>query len=265
MEPEILQEFIKHAESYLPTIRGGILVCSQEGNAYGELHTSLRQVQIIKDSASVFELDDIKNAAEELESEIAPLAAGKKISFPMSNRANFWTSSPVLEANLTKLSFTADFFPDDVTDFIEESFENLQINTASKRSQLSMRVNGKKNLRLTRKCSRFSRSKPKTFCRISTRIWRISRNNPNNRESLLEVRRSAHTLKGSAGIVGLKQLSDLAHRVEDLLDFMAENEIESNEKIFELLLTSTDCLNRWSAATRISWRKRRKNFEILKN
>jgi chemotaxis protein histidine kinase CheA len=30
---------------------------------------------------------------------------------------------------------------------------------------------------------------------------------PNSREALLEIRRNAHTLKGSAGIVGLKHLS----------------------------------------------------------
>ncbi len=65
---------------------------------------------------------------------------------------------------------------------------------------------------------------------------------PNNREALLEIRRSAHTLKGSAGIVGFAKLSTLAHRVEDLLDYLAENEIEGNNKVFELLLASTECL-----------------------
>lgn len=67
-------------------------------------------------------------------------------------------------------------------------------------------------------------------------------NDPDNKDSLWEIRRNAHTFKGSAGIVGLKQLSELAHRVEDLLDRLAEAKSGSNDRIFELLRSSTDCL-----------------------
>ncbi len=65
---------------------------------------------------------------------------------------------------------------------------------------------------------------------------------PNDSDSLWEVRRNAHTFKGSAGIVGLKQLSEVAHRVEDLLDRLAETKCGANEKIVELLHASTNCL-----------------------
>ncbi len=76
---------------------------------------------------------------------------------------------------------------------------------------------------------------------INENLERLEQN-PNNREALLEIRRSSHTLKGSAGIVGLKRLSRLAHKVEDLLDFISEHEIDSNEEIFQLLLAATDCI-----------------------
>lgn len=67
-------------------------------------------------------------------------------------------------------------------------------------------------------------------------------NDPNDSDSLWEIRRNAHTFKGSAGIVGLKQLSELAHRVEDLLDRMAEIKCGSNERVIELLHSATQCL-----------------------
>lgn len=239
MDSEILQEFIRHAESYLPTIRGGILVCSQEGNAYGELHASLRQVQIIKDSAGVFELNDIKQSAEELEIELEPLVAARNQLSDEQSR-NLLDKLAVLEATLTKLSFKADFFPDDVTDFVEESFENLQINKPSEETAFDA-DEWEEEFEIDEEMLEvFALEAEDLLQNINSHLAHLA-NNPNNRESLLEVRRSAHTLKGSAGIVGLKQLSGLAHRVEDLLDFMAENEIEGNEKIFELLLTSTDC------------------------
>lgn len=65
---------------------------------------------------------------------------------------------------------------------------------------------------------------------------------PNDRDALWEIRRNAHTFKGAAGIVGLKKPSELAHRVEDLLDYLSENKIGPNETIIELLHVSTNCL-----------------------
>src|SRR5690606_24317781 len=52
---------------------------------------------------------------------------------------------------------------------------------------------------------------------------------PANSDALWEIRRNAHTFKGAAGIVGFKKPSELAHRVEDLLDHLAENKISSND------------------------------------
>ncbi|MGC2238805.1 MAG: hybrid sensor histidine kinase/response regulator [Pyrinomonadaceae bacterium] len=239
MESEILQEFVRHAESYLPTIRGGILVCAQEGNAHGELYASLRQVQIIKDSASAFELPEIQKAAEALEIEIEPLVAAKTQLSDEQSRGLLDKLS-VLEAYLTKFSFSVDFFTDDVADFVDESFDNLQINKPSEEADFDADEWGEEFEIDEEMLEVFALEAEDLLQNINTNLALLE-TSPANREALLEVRRSAHTLKGSAGIVGLKKLSDLAHRVEDLLDFMAENEIDGNEKIFELLLTSTDC------------------------
>ena len=71
--------------------------------------------------------------------------------------------------------------------------------------------------------------------------------NPNDKDSLWEIRRNAHTFKGSAGIVGLKQISELAHRVEDLLDRLAESSSDSNASILNILRASFDCLKALTA------------------
>lgn len=76
---------------------------------------------------------------------------------------------------------------------------------------------------------------------IDASLENLSRD-PADSDSLWEIRRNAHTFKGSAGIVGLKQLSELAHRVEDLLDRMAETKCGSNPRIITLLHNSTECL-----------------------
>ncbi|MDH4319809.1 MAG: Hpt domain-containing protein, partial [Desulfobulbaceae bacterium] len=57
-----------------------------------------------------------------------------------------------------------------------------------------------------------------------------------------DVRRSVHTLKGSAGSVGLKMVTALSHRMEDLLDLLYEGELKWNNDISDLLSSSGDVL-----------------------
>lgn len=65
---------------------------------------------------------------------------------------------------------------------------------------------------------------------------------PNDSEARLEIRRAAHTLKGSASIVGLKRLAGVAHRVEDLLDAPVARQTGGAEQIFNFLKTAVECL-----------------------
>jgi hypothetical protein len=48
VDAELIQAFIQEAESYLPIIRGGILIGASTAAAGGELETSLRQIHTIK-------------------------------------------------------------------------------------------------------------------------------------------------------------------------------------------------------------------------
>ena len=59
--------------------------------------------------------------------------------------------------------------------------------------------------------------------------------------ALGDVRRAAHTLKGAAGAVGMEAVTRISHRMEDLLDHLAETNQNANEKQIHLLL-ATACL-----------------------
>ena len=65
---------------------------------------------------------------------------------------------------------------------------------------------------------------------------------PDNRAVLQEVRRSTHTLKGAAGVVGLTTAARVAHRMEDLLDELYENHTSVGRDALNLLLRSTDVI-----------------------
>jgi chemosensory pili system protein ChpA (sensor histidine kinase/response regulator) len=66
---------------------------------------------------------------------------------------------------------------------------------------------------------------------------------PDDSESLAEVRRSAHTLKGAAAMVGLRAVSALSHRMEDLLGAIADGMVEPTRDVPLLLLAATDRLH----------------------
>ncbi len=61
-------------------------------------------------------------------------------------------------------------------------------------------------------------------------------------EALADVRRASHTLKGAAAAVNLQAATRLAHRMEDLLDQLAENQQGATKQQVRLLLTTADHL-----------------------
>ena len=65
---------------------------------------------------------------------------------------------------------------------------------------------------------------------------------PSDHNQIQEVRRSAHSLKGTAAMVGFRNIMQLAHRMEDLLDLVFEDEIQLTPELNRLLAESTDAL-----------------------
>lgn len=66
------------------------------------------------------------------------------------------------------------------------------------------------------------------------------RSDRSDAESLGQVRRSTHTLKGAAAAVGLEVVTRLTHRMEDLLDYLADSQTEPTEDQVGLFLRTTD-------------------------
>jgi chemosensory pili system protein ChpA (sensor histidine kinase/response regulator) len=64
-----------------------------------------------------------------------------------------------------------------------------------------------------------------------------------DREALRVVLRGVHTLKGAAGAVGIRPVVRLAHRMEDLLERLDENQLPVDQPILNLLLATTDALD----------------------
>ncbi|MBX7219011.1 MAG: Hpt domain-containing protein [Blastocatellia bacterium] len=65
---------------------------------------------------------------------------------------------------------------------------------------------------------------------------------PGNLEMMEGIRRAAHTLKGAAGMVGYRVVSQVAHRMEDLLDKLHNSEMQVTPEILNLLFVTSDML-----------------------
>ncbi len=66
--------------------------------------------------------------------------------------------------------------------------------------------------------------------------------NAGRMSAIQDVRRSAHTIKGAAGSVGLRLVSKLSHRMEDLLDVLFRAQQPVTSSALALLYDTTDAL-----------------------
>jgi len=66
--------------------------------------------------------------------------------------------------------------------------------------------------------------------------------NPEDKETINEIFRSAHTLKGMSGTMGFESMSGLTHKMEDVLDLIRTDKIMVEPYIVDLLFKCLDSL-----------------------
>jgi two-component system chemotaxis sensor kinase CheA len=71
---------------------------------------------------------------------------------------------------------------------------------------------------------------------------------PGNTALIHDLLRNAHTLKGSARMVGLEGISAIAHRMEDALQALEEGSKSVDGDVIDLLLQGSDAISRMAAA-----------------
>src|SRR5262245_35405163 len=75
---------------------------------------------------------------------------------------------------------------------------------------------------------------------------------PTERETLARVFRTLHTVKGTAGFLGLPKLQSVAHAAEHLLSRLRGGELIFNAAIASALLAAADAIRRMLAALEAS-------------
>jgi len=79
---------------------------------------------------------------------------------------------------------------------------------------------------------------------LESQIHKTATISVSQREEIRQIRRSVHTLKGAAAVVGLKDISGWAHNLEDFLDWLYETANEISPEIVLVVADSIDLLER---------------------
>ncbi len=72
--------------------------------------------------------------------------------------------------------------------------------------------------------------------------------NPTNKDTIEEIFRAAHTLKGAAGMFGFRAIERVMHRMESLFDNVRKGKLVANADTIDAVFQGLDCLKKLLAA-----------------
>jgi CheY-like chemotaxis protein len=224
---------IEESEALLAAIRNGVLVHLQDGLVPSHLRLPLESAQQLSSLAPSLDDEDVKSTADVLTTWLALLAAE---SAPISDtRArSILDQITMVEVALNALKSRTDWSNVDLAEFLDETFNDLQIKKPERKDEFE----------IDSEMAEIFREEAESLLETIQANLEILRNEPDHREALWEIKRAAHTFKGASGVVGFKRASTLAHRIEGLLADLSERDSGSSKEVVVVLLKATECLPR---------------------
>jgi chemosensory pili system protein ChpA (sensor histidine kinase/response regulator) len=257
-DPAILLAFVDEARSYLPGIREGLLAYVADESQTSDIQSAYRLTHTIAGAASMVGLDELSAFARSTENilEEFALVGGtlspdrgaevlghldeieQRLAVIADVAAAGVAASPdaadPLAASLGDM-FTFDGSEDlgpEPLSFGNEGLEDAPADEDIDPEMLEIfRLEAEEHLRT-----------------VSASLVVLDRT-PGDRPTLKDIRRSAHTLKGAAAVVGFQSVTKLAHRMEDLLDALYDNEQPATPALTSLLLAATEQLEQLVGGT----------------
>jgi chemotaxis protein histidine kinase CheA len=257
-DPAILLAFVDEARSYLPGIRDGLLAYLADENQASEIQSAYRLTHTIAGAASMVGLDELSAFARGTENilEEFALVGGtlspdrgadvlgqldeieQRLAVIADVAAADADASPAADPLVASFgeAFVFDGSPDDLgpepLSFGNEGLEDAPADEDIDPEMLEIfRLEAEEHLRT-----------------VSASLVVLDRT-PGDRPTLKDIRRSAHTLKGAAAVVGFQSVTKLAHRMEDLLDALYDNEQPATPALTSLLLAATEQLEQLVGGT----------------
>ncbi|MEP6788792.1 MAG: Hpt domain-containing protein, partial [Acidobacteriota bacterium] len=230
MDRQKVQSFIKSAGVDLSSVRSSLLIAAQIGDM-SDLMGSRHSLARLKTEAAEIGLSAVADMAADCEAALCQLAGTKSASPHQANAA--LDAVARIEAALWNTPLQSSDFLTDVSEFVDASFDEL-VPPPKEAHELAVT-----EFEIDEETLEVFRSEADELLANIVNDLRILSASPDDKNALWDIRRNAHTFKGAAGIVGLKNAAEVAHRMEDLLDKVVETGREPTPPVVEFLILSS--------------------------
>lgn len=240
MDRDNLQEFVMAAEDDLASVRSSLLIIAQTGDPV-ELAAPRAALARLTSNAKKIELMPVILLCKECDEALDQLAATDKVSPGAAYSVLDIVAR--IEAAVWDVPIQAEDFLNDVASFIDKSFDDLIVEKPQIQAS-----DDEEDFEIDEETLDIFRSEADDLLSNIAENLGILSATPDDQGALWEVRRNAHTFKGAAGIVGLKKASEVAHRMEDLLDKLVEMRSAAGPQVLTFLVACSKKLTAIAAA-----------------
>jgi len=241
-DPAILLAFVDEARGYLPGIREGLLSYLADESQASDIQSAYRLTHTIAGAASMVGLDELSAFARATENTLeefalvggtlAPDRGAEVLSQLDEIEQRLAVIAEVAATDFAAIGGSLDDLGPEPLSFGNEGLEDAPVDEDIDPEMLEIfRLEAEEHLRT-----------------VSASLVVLDRT-PGDRPTLKDIRRSAHTLKGAAAVVGFQSVTKLAHRMEDLLDALYDNEQPATPALTSLLLAATEQLEQLVGGT----------------
>lgn len=256
LDAKTRQEFVQAVRGFLPKIRQGLTAFLDDVTQHEALEEAYEALHTLSDAALMLGLVELDNLASALEAALEDLALHPA---PLHTAQSTWALETMeqLEPYLDSL-LSGDGHDQVLAERLLQAFRNLPslppapaatpLPPATHATQplpepVSPSGASTRTLDVSEELLAGFLTEAEDYLGIIGRALPELGSNPPPRELLQTVRRSVHTLKGAAGIVGFQDLAQLTHRLEDLLDALYDGRLALTTSVHELMFATFDVLD----------------------
>lgn len=235
MDREKINQYLKAAERDLASVRNSLVIVAQTGDG-SDLSTPRRILARLHSEASVLGLVEAANLLSAALTRVEQISLSSDFH-PPDVYAVLDTIAQI-EALLWKTPFQSDDFLSDIDSFVESIFNDLGPASETPSQNGNTARGFEEKFEIDDETLEIFRSEAEELLSNIKNDLKDLAKSPGDHHALWNIRRHAHTFKGAAGIVGLREASEVAHRMEDLLDKMVELSFDPVPQVFEFLQAS---------------------------
>ena len=224
LDPELVKCFAEEVRGYLPALEREVESLRSTGGTGAALDEIHRLAHSIRSASDMIGLSLLADAARGIET----LVAAREERAPTLDDAMLFQ----IEQGLLAMKLGLD-----------EAEPQAMEDAVTSESELPEREEVSEEL-----LGVFLAEADEHLSNISARLQELQEETGEPAAALQEIRRSVHTLKGAAGMVGLATASRLAHGMEDVLDLVCGGRLPTAPEILELLTSTFDNLSDLVAA-----------------